>query len=496
MRKVVIAGAGIAGLSAGIYALQSGFEVLILEQHEIPGGNCTGWKRKGYYFEGGLHWLTGSDEKQPLNKLWQEVGALDKNTPIHCRDPFISYDYKGGEVRLYRDLDKLAAHLCSVSPEDTSEISRLCKDVRAFSAMSMPVSDIPGLKVKNKQSSPYSLVSLPKMIPAFLRLSSLNRQSIGEYVKRFRHPAIRMLLSHIAGEEYPVTALVFTLACLASGDGGYVEGGSLKMANDMAERFKKLGGVIQFGVKVDRILTEAGKAVGLTAGDMKVDADAVIIASDTRSAVDLLFDAPIQEPWADEMRKNTIPVTCTFLSMGVEADLSYLPDALIYDIDKPIAFGNSEIRSLSMNNYAAYKGYAPGGCTSITMILEGNYDYWKAARSEGIYKQKKQELAEQVIQRLEEKLPGVKEKIAVWDVATPLTYERYCGTWRGSWMTMTQPGQKLVSYPCKPTSIDRLYFAGHRLMPPGGLPTALITGRQAVQYLCRDTGTMFQGSMD
>jgi len=49
MKKVIIVGGGIAGLSAGIYAMQSGFDVTILEMHTIPGGNCTSWKRKGYF---------------------------------------------------------------------------------------------------------------------------------------------------------------------------------------------------------------------------------------------------------------------------------------------------------------------------------------------------------------------------------------------------------------------------------------------------------------
>ena len=46
-KKVVVGGAGIAGLSAGIYAAQSGFDVTILEKHNIPGGVCTRWRREG-----------------------------------------------------------------------------------------------------------------------------------------------------------------------------------------------------------------------------------------------------------------------------------------------------------------------------------------------------------------------------------------------------------------------------------------------------------------
>ena len=46
--KVIVIGAGIAGLAAGIYARQSGFNTTIVESNNIPGGTCTSWRRKGY----------------------------------------------------------------------------------------------------------------------------------------------------------------------------------------------------------------------------------------------------------------------------------------------------------------------------------------------------------------------------------------------------------------------------------------------------------------
>ena len=64
-KKVVVVGAGVAGLSAGVYAQKCGFDVTILESHNLPGGICTSWNRKGYLLEGGMHWLAGSSPSQP-----------------------------------------------------------------------------------------------------------------------------------------------------------------------------------------------------------------------------------------------------------------------------------------------------------------------------------------------------------------------------------------------------------------------------------------------
>jgi phytoene dehydrogenase-like protein len=147
---------------------------------------------------------------------------------------------------------------------------------------------------------------------------------------------------------------------------------------------------------------------------------------------------------------------------------------------------------LNINNYAADPAYSPAGKTAMTLILDGDsYEFWKSAKERGNYKEEKQALAEKVIAALSEHIPETSGKVEVYDVATPLTYERYCGNWKGSWMTEMTPSINMDAYPCTIDGLSGIYFAGQRMMPPGGLPVALSTGRTAVQHLCRDTDTIF-----
>lgn len=494
MKKVIIVGGGIAGLTAGIYAMQSGFDVTILEMHTIPGGNSTSWKRDGYFFEGGMHWLTGSGKDQPLYKEWCNLGALGVDVPVYNRDPFHTYNYKGEDVCLYRDVNKLEKHFLSISPNDKKEIQALCKDIKKFSKMSMPIMDIKGVKVKEKQTMPLSM--LFKMLPVFPRMYSLSKIATSEYVERFKHPAIREILRVVLGSDYNASALMFTLACFASGDGGYPEGGSLSMALRMAKRYENLGGQIKYGKRVQKVLVKNGRAVGVVVNDEEILADAVVITADTLSAIDNLFDKPLHEPWMEKMRTNTKLAMNTFICLGIEADLSDLPGNLLFLLDTPFSYAGNEIHSVGINNYATFKGYAPKGCTSVTLALLGDtYDYWKNAKTSGTYEQEKKLLADTIIEKLSAKLPQIKDKVVVWDVATPLTYERYCGTYKGSWMTVLEKGDKATTYPNTSENIANLYFAGQRLQPPGGLPVAASTGRTAIQYLCRDTDSVFQGKM-
>jgi len=51
-KSVIIIGAGIAGLAAGCYAQMNGYRSQIFEMHDLPGGLCTAWERRGYVFDG------------------------------------------------------------------------------------------------------------------------------------------------------------------------------------------------------------------------------------------------------------------------------------------------------------------------------------------------------------------------------------------------------------------------------------------------------------
>ena len=83
-------------------------------------------------------------------------------------------------------------------------------------------------------------------------------------------------------------------------------------------------------------------------------------------------------------------------------------------------------------------------------------------------------------------MPEIAEALEVIDVATPCTYERYTGSYEGSWMSVWEAGGKQYNYPQILDSVFGVYFAGQRIQMPGGLPIAVYTGRQAVQNLCRD----------
>jgi hypothetical protein len=235
---------------------------------------------------------------------------------------------------------------------------------------------------------------------------------------------------------------------------------------------------------------ENGSATGVTLENSVLSADAVIVTQETIAAVNRLFDVPLNEKWLKDLCKNTKPAVCTFVCVGIRTELPQIP---VWDIAEPITYAGVTISKIGFDNYAEYENYAPKGCTTLTTILTGDtYNFWKMAKEEGRYEEEKRHLASQISRVLCEKYPQAEGNIEVIDIATPLTYERYTGAYHGSWMSIVDVGDKMKIYPGYLKSVKGLYFAGHRLMNPGGLPVSILSGRKAAQLVCRQFNVVFK----
>ena len=110
-------------------------------------------------------------------------------------------------------------------------------------------------------------------------------------------------------------------------------------------------------------------------------------------------------------------------------------------------------------------------------------------REDGTYKEKKEAVIKGFLERMVQYIPEIEGNVEVTDLATPLTYERYCDTFEGSYMTHWLPGTRTYNAPIRYQK--GLYFAGQRTSYSGGLPPAAISGRTAAQHLCRDFNVEF-----
>lgn len=480
-KRVIVIGAGISGLVSAIYARRSGFETLILEKAANPGGVSTSWQRKGYLFEGGIHWLIGSRKENPLHDIWTETGALQQNNPVYVKDPVYTLLKEGRPgVALYRDLSRM---------EDSRAMRRLRFHVRCFRHFHTPILDLPGLKCRYPRG--FHPMEFVKMLPAVLLSPYLMTLSARKYLSRLEDEDLRNLFYAVVDPGINALSLIYTLSTFAAeGDSGYPEGGSLRMARNMADTFIGLGGEIRYRTPAACILENPEGGYLVKTASETLEADAVIVTLDARKAIDKLFPEPLQDKWARKMRKNLCTEHCMFLGLGVRASLSDYPRSMQVVFDPPLEAAGIRYPFLVVNNYSRDAAYAPEGCTVITALLGGpSYEYWKAAKADGTYKEKKQQVVEAFIQRISRFIPEMEGNVEVSDLATPLTYERYCDTFEGSYMTHWLPWTFVPNAPARYKK--GLYFAGQRTVYSGGLPPAACSGRTAAQHLCRDLGVEF-----
>ena len=56
MRKVIIIGSGLSGLSASCYLAQNNFDVTIIEKNDSVGGRLSKFEKDGFVFDMGPSW--------------------------------------------------------------------------------------------------------------------------------------------------------------------------------------------------------------------------------------------------------------------------------------------------------------------------------------------------------------------------------------------------------------------------------------------------------
>ncbi|MBL8948505.1 MAG: hypothetical protein JNK45_35365 [Myxococcales bacterium] len=89
-------------------------------------------------------------------------------------------------------------------------------------------------------------------------------------------------------------------------------------------------------------------------------------------------------------------------------------------------------------------------------------------------------------------MPGIESAVRMTDVVTPLTFWRHARSWRGAFEGfLPTPETFMTHVPKQLPGLGGLWLAGQWVEPGGGIPPALLSGRQVVQLVCRDRGQAF-----
>ena len=246
MAKILIIGAGVAGLSAGIYAQLNGYQAIVCEKHFIAGGNLTAWNRGGFHIDNCIHWLTGTNPASSTYGMWETLGAIGA-IEIYQGETLFTCEHDGKRIALYRDISRMKKEMLEISPEDKKEILAFIRAIEYFQGFC-------GIAGKNHNEK----ISFPEAVAAVPVLSKYYNLTTGELAKKFKHPLLKLFFKGFFGYEFSSLALVMVCAHFCADNGGIPVGSSSAMADRLAERFQSLGGELLLKKKPCKSIRKTG----------------------------------------------------------------------------------------------------------------------------------------------------------------------------------------------------------------------------------------------
>ncbi len=492
-KSIIIIGGGIAGLSSGCYGRMNGYSTVIFEMHNLPGGLCTSWQRKGYTIDGCIDWLVGSAPESNFYNIWRELGAL-QNSRIICPEEFMRVESADCKTFiLYTDIDRLERHMIEIAPEDKDVIKEFINGIRAYTRFELPVDKAPEL---------YGFVDglkfLIRMLPSMLSVRKWDLISTQDFASRLKNPLLREALLLPWRPEFPISFLLMTLAWMHKKVAGYPVGSSLEFSRNIEKRYRDLGGEIYYNKRVIKILIENDRAIGIKSEDgSEHKADYIISAADGYTTIFNMLDGR----YADKTIKDyydKLPIFPPLIHIGIGVNRSFeeIPHTVMginFPLHQPITIAGKELRRMNVQFSNFDPTLAPAGKTVVKVIFFSDYAYWKSLHEDiDRYNAEKEHIADQVVDVLDRRFPGFASQVEMRDVATPITFNRYTGNWQGTYEGwMITPKTHSLSMSKTLPGLDNFYMAGQWVEPGGGLPRAAFSGRNVVQILCKQDKTPF-----
>jgi phytoene dehydrogenase-like protein len=223
-------------------------------------------------------------------------------------------------------------------------------------------------------------------------------------------------------------------------------------------------------------------------------ADYVISCGDGYNTIFNLLNGEFIDDDIKDMYE-TWPLCRPMLTASYGVNREFTGESSLHTIvlEKPLLIGNEAVKMLLVRilNYSSH--FAPQGKSVFQIEVETDFDYWfdlhKSDKKN--YDNEKQRLAAALLQVAEKYYPGISTQVEVTDVATPYT------TWRHTLNNKASWGGWLLGADNMMEAIERslpglsnFYIAGHWVM--GGVPGVLLSGRHAVQLICRDERIKFK----
>ncbi len=495
----IVIGSGLGGLSTAAFLAKRGKKILVLERHYTAGGYTHVFKRRGYEWDVGVHYVGDVHHpKTMMNRIFNYI--CDK--PIEWADMGEVYDkmFFGKKVYNYKKGKKaFAEQMKEYFPHEAEAIDQYIdliyqaqasqRNYFAEKALPKPLKWVLSNRWR-KKALKHNATTL-EVLSSFIRDKKLIAVLCAQFGDYGLPPAESSFMMHA------------TLAKHYMNGGYYPIGGSSVFFERIAPTITKNGGQIFTNAEVTEILIENKKAVGVKMADgQSIFAPLVISSTGVFNTYQHLLPSEFTpKDKGNSLLKQVKPSiahVCLYVgfkhsteSLNLQkANYWIYPDH--YDHDKSI---NDYLNDPDAEIPVVYVSFPSAkdpdwdnrypGRASIDIITLASYDWYKKwedtrwmKRGED-YDEFKEKLSQRLLEKLFEHEPQLRDKVDHYELGTPLSTKHFVNYQYGELYGLENSVERFNQTLLNPqTPVKNLYLTGQDIVTcgvGGALASGLIT---------------------
>ena len=425
---VIIIGAGMSGLAAGIRLAMFDRRVCIVERHYNFGGLNSFYSLDGRRFDVGLHALTnyvGADVRNtPLPKLLRQL-RISRDALDLCEQSYSAVSFPGRRIRFNNDIQLLIDEVAREFPAEADNFLRLIENIKAYDDLDLSVQPTSSRRVLAEFFGDHTLIDMLLCPLMYYGNAEQHDMDYTQFVTMFKS-------IYLQGFARP-------------------RQGVRRIVAELVKRYRECGGEFRMKCGVKRITTQDRRATAIELDNGEILTAGTIISSagyveTMRLCSDSHFDK--SEPPPDStvdtrhagcyMRSDvgqlsfieSISILDTKpIDLGIDATIIFFNDAETFTYAKPDDLIDPRSGVICMpNNYERHDDMAEG---IVRLTALANYDRW-ASLPEDEYKAAKARCYDLAADHAVKFVPEFRDHVIARDIFTPRTIEHYTGHINGA----------------------------------------------------------------
>lgn len=487
--RVIIIGAGIAGLATAIRLALQEMTVSVYEKNDYPGGKLHAFEQDGFHFDAGPSLFT---QPQLIEELFAAAGEpMADYLQYRKEEATCNYFYEDGtRLTTYADREKLKAAVANLNSHDAAAVDKyLDAAARAYSNIGNVFLDHSLHKRKSLR-----WVDIFKALGA-TRKGHLFKTLNAENRSWFRDARLVQLFNRYAtfngSDPYKAPGMLSMIPHLDQNEGVfYPQGGMVSITDALYKLAVKLGVHFHFESPVQRIIVHENRAIGVVVHDKNILADLVVSNMDVYfTYAQLLNDSRKAKKLLKQERSSSALIF--YWSMGKsfpELDLHNIFFAADYKAEFDHLFRLKKNYSdptvyVNITSKCEPGVHAPEGMENWFVMVNAPANIGQD------WEQYRNEYRSSIIAKLNKLLNTDLESVIKSEtILDPVGIEKASASFMGS-LYGTSSNSKMAAFLRHPNfsrQISGLYFVGGSVHPGGGIPLCLRSARITAAIISRD----------